>query len=225
MITTLNKILISALGILAVISGLLIAKSELPGPILGAAGGAFSLNTGYNQPTNSAGAISTSSLNYLTPGTGTTSITIDTRGTNQVDLDIFMLASTTATTDLRWTVEFSHSTSTVASEQLWFPLTQELASNSTTTFRTALAKEYGWIPALDARHAIATSTGADSTFTSLTTSTRVSIEDIASPWTRIIFYIPTAGATLSESTALGSIPVATSTNVGIAIFPVRKDPL
>ena len=187
--------------------------------------GAFALNTGVTQPRNTDGAVGTSTLNYLTPGTGTTSVTLNTRGTDQLDLNIFMVASTTATTDLRWTVEFSHSTSSIPSQQLWFPLTEELATNATTTFRTALAKEFGWIPALDARHAIATSTGADSIFTSLTASTRISIKDIAAEWTRIVFYMPTPGTSLSESTALGSIPLATSTNAGIAIFPVGKDPL
>ena len=187
--------------------------------------GAFALNTGVTQPRNTDGAVGTSTLNYLTPGTGTTSVTLNTRGTDQLDLNIFMVASTTATTDLRWTVEFSHSTSSIPSQQLWFPLTEELATNATTTFRTALAKEFGWIPALDARHAIATSTNADGIFTSLTASTRISIKDIAAEWTRIVFYMPTPGTSLSESTALGSIPLATSTNAGIAIFPVGKDPL
>ena len=193
--------------------------------------GAFALNTGVTQPRNTDGAISTSTLNYLTPGTGTTSVTVNTRGTDQVDLNIFLLASTTATTDLRWTVEFSHSTSSIASEQLWFPLAEELAINATTTFRSALAKEFGWIPDLDARHAIATSTNADGIFTSLTASTRISLKDIAANWTRVIFYIPTGSLTnnqadtLAESTALSSLPNATSTNAGIAVFLVNKDPL
>jgi len=187
--------------------------------------GAFALNVPVQQPTNNDGAVSTSTLNYLTPGTGTTSITAYTGGTDQLDLNIFLLASTTATTDLRWTVEFSHSTSSIASQQIWFPLTEDIQINATTTFRTALAKEFAWIPALDARHAIATSTGADATFTSLTASTRISVKDIAARWTRIVFYIPTPGTSLAESTALGSIPLATSTNVGIAVFPVTKDPL
>jgi hypothetical protein len=187
--------------------------------------GAFALNVPVQQPTNNDGAVSTSTLNYLTPGTGTTSITAYTGGTDQLDLNIFLLASTTATTDLRWTVEFSHSTSSIASQQIWFPLTEDIQINATTTFRTALAKEFAWIPALDARHAIATSTGADATFTSLTASTRISVKDIAARWTRIVFYIPTPGTSLAESTALGSIPLATSTNAGIAVFSITKDPL
>src|SRR3990167_5989220 len=166
-----------------------------------------------------------STLNYLTPGTGTTTVTINSRGTDQVDFNVFLVASTTATTDLRWTVEFSHSTTSVAASQMWFPLTEDINTNATTTFRTQLAKEFAWVPALDARHNIATSTAADGTFTSLTAATRISIKDIAAEWTRVIFYMPTAGATFTQSTALDKIPLATSTNAGIQVFTIRKDPL
>ena len=201
-------------------------------PIVKAGVGAFGLGgVVSNSPVESGQRVSTSTLNYLTPGTGTTSVVINTSTTDQVDLNVFLVASTTATTHLRWTAEFSHSTSSVPSEQLWFPLAEELNTSSTTTFRTALAKEFGWIPELDARHAIATSTGADATFTSLTASTRISLKDIAANWTRFTFYIPTGSLTndqadtLAESTALGALPSATSSNAGIQVFLLSKQPL
>ena len=188
--------------------------------------GAFALNTQYTQPANTDGAVSTTTLNYLTPGTGTTSITANTSLTDQLDLNIFQVASSTSdSADLRWTVEFSHSTSSIASQQLWFPLSEDIQVNATTTFRTQIAKEFGWKAASTSRHAIATSTDANSIFTSPTASTRISIKDIAARWTRVTFYIPTPGSNFAASTALGAIPSSTSTNAGIAIFPVGKDPL
>lgn len=189
--------------------------------------GAFALNNQYNQPTNRDGAVSTSTLNYLTPGTGTTSVTVYTEKTDTLDLNIFGVASTVATTDIRWRVEFSHSTSSIPSQQLWFPLAEEMAVNATTTFRTQIAKEYALNPAVDTRHQVATSTGMDSTFTSPTFATRFSLKDIAARWTRVVFYIPTGSTEgcASCTTALGGAPQATSTNAALAIFPVGKDPL
>lgn len=211
-----------ALSILVIIGALIWFRE----PIVKAAGGAFGLNSDVSQPRNTDGVVSTSTLNYLTPGSGTTTITAFTGGADKLDLNIFMVASSTSNSaDLRWTVEFSHSTSSVASQQLWYPLTENLNSTATTTFRTQIAKEFGWKAATSTRHVVATSTFADSTFTSPTASTRISIEDIAARWTRVIFYIPTIGTTLNESTALGSIPTSTSTNAGIQVFIVQKEPL
>src|SRR3990167_3735454 len=123
----LNKILLSLIGLLTALSGFLLLKDKEPDLALGG-GGAFGLTGFSNPPIVNGEVISTSTLNYLTPGTGTTTITVNTFGSDQLDLNVFMVASSTSdSADLRWTVEFSHSTSSVASEQVWFPLIEELA--------------------------------------------------------------------------------------------------
>mgnify|MGYP001581742581 CR=1 FL=1 len=230
MIKTLTAILSGLAAILASLVVLLAVK-EFPEKALGGSSGTFGLSVSVNNPANNDGFISTTTLNYLTPGTGTTTVTINTTGTDQADLNIFMVASSTSSgADLRWTVEFSHSTSSIASEQLWFPLAEEVNINATTTFRTQIAKEYGWKPATTTRHNIATSTNANNIFTSPVASTRISIKDIAARWTRISFYIPTGSLTdsrmdtLAESTALDALPSATSTNAGIFVQIVSKEP-
>lgn len=221
---------ISIIGyILAILGGLVWFRE----PILRAAGGVFALNTNVSQPTNTNGVISTSTLNYLSIGAGTTSITAFTGNTDQLDVNVFEVASSTLT-DLRWRVEFSHSTTTVAADQIWFPEPAGLNELATTSVITRTSKEYSYVFASTTPHRIATSTAANGVFDqNITASFTFRIKDIAARWTRVIFYIPTGAATandnrmdtLAESTALGTIPVATSTNAGIAVFITQKDPL
>jgi hypothetical protein len=190
--------------------------------------GAFALSVPVQQPTNLNGAISTSTLNYLTPGTGTTTITLNTAGTDQLDVNIFGVASTVATTDIRWRYEFSHSTSSVPSEQLWFPEPLIVTELATTSVLTRSGREYAWRMVSSVAHRIATSSAMNGVFDQNTTGAMtIRIKDISARWTRIIFYIPTGpgGALPTDSTALANIPGATSTNAGIAVFPVTKDPL
>lgn len=203
-------------------------------PLAKAAGGAFGLDVNVSNPANLDGAqLSASTLNYMSPGAGTTTATVFTGGTDTLQVNIFGVASTVATTDLRWTIEYSHSTSSVPSEQLWFPEPQYLEANrngiggfGTTTPLVRSTKEYAYRPVSTLPHRLATSTAMDSTFTINTTfATSFKIENIAARWTRVVFYIPTAGATLAESTALDQIPVATSTNAAIYVHTVAKNPL
>ena len=201
-------------------------------PLAKAASGAFAINAAVSNPANTTGAITAARLNYMTPGTGTTTSTTYTKGTDTLQVNIFGVASTVATTDLRWTVEFSNSTSSVPSEQLWFPMPNEnLAAASgitgigTTTPLTRSAREFAYRPVSTVTHRLATSSAMNDVFTLDTTfATSFKLTDITATWTRIVFYIPTTGATLAQSTALDQVPAATSTNAGIAVFPVTKDP-
>ena len=201
-------------------------------PLAKAAGGVFALNTIVDSNTSDGAITSVNDLNYLTPGTGTTTKTIRTKGTDTLQVNIFGVASTVATTDLRWTVEFSHSTSSVPSEQVWFPLANEnisaasgITGSGTSTVLTRSAKEFIYRPVSTLTHRLATSSSMNDVFTLDTTfATSFKLTDIAAEWTRVVFYIPTTGATLAQSTALDQVPAATSTNAGIAVFPVTKDP-
>ena len=189
--------------------------------------GAFALNNQEAKPVNQNGAVlSTSTLNYLTPGTGTTTIVLYTGGADQTDIDIFMVASSTLT-DLRWRFEFSHSSTSVAATQLWYPEVMDLSSTGTTTNQVQISKEYRWLFASSTKHRIGTSTAMNGTFDQNTTgSRRISVKDLAARWTRVIFYIPTGSRTSNFlTTALGDTPAATSTNAGIYIQPVAKEPL
>ena len=197
-----------------------------------AAGGVFGLVTGVsNPPAQSGEIIATSTLNYLTIGAGTTTVTVNTSGTDALDVNVFVHASSTAS-NLRWRVEFSHSTSTVDSERVWFNEPIELTINATTTVITRTAKEYSWMFASTTTHRLATSTAMVGTFDQNTTNSFVfRIKDIAAQWTRIIFYNPTGSATdarmdtLTEVTSLGIINTATSTSLGIQVFVTQKQPL
>lgn len=214
---------------LALLVNLLAYREE----IAKAGGGVFGLTLHEGNPGNSQGApMSTSTLNYLSIGAGTTTVTINTASTDQVDVNVFAVASSTLT-DLRWRVEFSHSTTTVVGNQLWFPEPAGLNQLATTTVTTRTSKEYSWVFASSTPHRIATSTAANGQFDQDTTgSFTFRIKDIAAQWTRVIFYVPTGASTandnrmdtLSESTALGIIPSATSTNIGIFVQPVLKQP-
>lgn len=172
-------------------------------------------------------------LNYMSPGAGTTTVTAFTGGTDTLQVNVFGVASTVATTDLRFRIEYSNSTSSVPSEQLWFPEAQELntayggfSAVGTTTVLTRNAKEYAFRPIATGPHRLATSTTMNSTFNQdLTFAFSVKIRDITARWTRVIFYIPTTGASQTLSTALDQFPTATSTNAGIYAHPVGKDPL
>lgn len=194
-------------------------------PVLKAAGGAFGLADVSNPAVQNGEVTATSTLNYMTPGAGTTTITANTSGTDQMDVSVFVVASSTIT-DLRWRYEFSHSTTSVAANQVWFPEPIELVANATTTRITRTAKEYSWVFASSTPHRLATSTTMNGTFDQETTGAFVfRIKDIAARWTRVIFYLPTAGAAQAQSTALGVIPSATSTNAGIQVFGTLKSPL
>ena len=229
----LNKILLSLIGLLTALSGFLLLKDKEPDFALGG-GGAFGLTSSVSNPTVSNGAvISTSTLNYLSIGAGTTTVTANTSGTEELDVNVLVVASSTLT-DLRWRVEYSHSTSSIASQQLWFPEPAYLAANATTTNISRTAKEYRFVFASSTPHRVATSTALNSTFDqNTTTSFSIKLTNIVANWTRIVFYIPTGASTandvrmdtLSESTALDLIPAATSTNAGIFVQIVGKNPL
>lgn len=202
-------------------------------PLAKAAGGAFALTTAVDSNTSDGAITSVNDLNYLSPGAGTTTRTYYTGGTDILNIGIFGVASTVATTDLRFTVEFSNSTSSVPSEQLWFPLANEnisaasgITGSGTSTVLTRSAKEFIYRPVSTLTHRLATSSAMNDVFALDTTfGTSFKLTDITARWTRIVFYIPTTGATLAQSTALDQVPAATSTNAGIAVFPIMKDPL
>ena len=208
--------------------GLLVWYRE---PVLKAAGGVFALDSSVKAPETIELTISTSTLNYMTPGAGTTTLQVYTEGADQLDLNIFMQASSTLT-DLRWRVEFSHSTTSVASQQLWFPEVTDLnASTATTTNQVRIGREYRWLFASTTAHRIGTSTAMSNTFDQNTVSARTfRVSNVAARWTRIIFYIPTGSITNSVGnistccTSLGDPPAATSTNAGISVQAVTKQP-
>lgn len=196
------------------------------------AGGAFTLTTDCSSATSSKGAvINTADLIYMTPGTATTTVTCYTGNTDRIAFNIFMQASSTLT-DLRWRVEFSHSTTTAGADVLWFPEDVVLsASTATTTNLTQAGKEYRWLFASSTPHRIGTSTTMNTTFDQNTTGSKTfSINDITARFTRIVFYIPTGSAvggcgSACGTTALGSVPTATSTNAGILVHTISHDPL
>src|SRR3990167_2866910 len=106
-----NKYIVLGMVLLVLAFGFLFKDK-----VADAVGGRFVLNTSESNPANTSGAvISTTTLNYLSPGAGTTTATFDTRTTDLLNVNIFGVASTVATTDLRFTIEYSHSTSTVDS--------------------------------------------------------------------------------------------------------------
>ena len=185
-------------------------------------GGEFVLDTVCSTATTTT--VATSTLLYLEPGTGTTTLTCWTGGTEQIDFNIFMLASSTLT-DLRWRVEYSHSTSTVAGYPIFYPEIQESAEFATTT--NYFLKEYRWRFASTTDHRLGTSTAVSTTFAVDSTGTRVfSLKDIAANWIRIEFYIPHGSdANGMGTTALGNKPTATSTNAGIYVHAIKRDPL
>ena len=202
-------------------------------PLAKAAGGVFNLFDQYSNPENTTGArVATSTLNYLLIGQGTTTITAATLGTDQIDLNVFGVASSTLS-HLRWRYEFSHSTTSVVTDQVWFPEPAELTINATTTTITRTAKEYSYLFASSTAHRLATSTAMNGVFDQDTTFSFVfRIKDIAARWTRVVFYNPTGATTANdarmdtaaESTALGTLPVATSTGIAIQVFVTQKQP-
>ena len=203
-------------------------------PLAKAGSGAFGLISGISNPFQSNGAVvSTTTLNYMSMGAGTTTVTANTQGTDQLEVNVFGVASSTLT-DLRARVEFSNSTTSVAADQLWFSEPEELVANATTTRITRTSSEYQFVFASSTPHRLATSTAMVNTFDQNTTfGFSFKIKDISARWTRIVFYIPTGASTanddrmdtLAESTALGVIPTATSTNAGIQVFVTNKDPI
>lgn len=231
-VKSMNKILLSLSLILTLLAGSLYLFVDKEDVLAGI--GAFGLTQGANNPEVSNGArLSTSTLNYLSIGAGTTTVTANTRGTDQIDVNVFVLASSTQA-DLRWRVEYSHSTTSVAGDQLWFPEPVSLNELATTTRITQTSREYQYVFASTTSHRLATSTTANNTFVQNNVSSfTFRIKDIAANWTRVVFYVPTGASTandermdtLAESTALGVIPIATSTNVGIFVQVVNKDPL
>lgn len=200
-------------------------------PIAKAAGSAFGLTTGVVNNIGVAGVgdtVSTTTLNYLTPGTGTTSVTAFTGGTDQLEVNVFVVASSSALTDLRYRIEYSHSTTSVAADQLWFPEMETLNLNATTSVITQSSKEYVYRMASSTSHRIGTSTATMGIFDPDTVGLfSFKTKNIAARWTRVIFYIPTgSGQSVGPgTTALGLKPTATSTNAGIRVFLTGKDPL
>ena len=224
-----KKYIILAL-VIATLAGLTLFRE----PIVRAGSAAFGLTDGPSNPFNENGAvISTTTLNYMSIGAGTTTLTVGTSGTDQFDVNVFGISSSTLT-DLRWRVEFSNSTTSVAANQVWFPETKIIEANATTTRVLTNSAEYSYVFASSTAHRVATSTAANNTFDQNTVfSFTFHIKDIAARWTRVVFYLPTGASTVnddrmdtaSESTAFGTIPSATSTNAAIQIFPMKKEPL
>ena len=224
-----KKYLILAL-VVVMLAGLTLFRE----PLVRAGSGAFGLSNGISNPLQTNGAVvSTTTLNQMSIGAGTTTITANTNGTDQLDVNVFGVASSTLT-DLRWRVEFSNSTTSLATDQLWFPEQNIIATHATTTRVLTNSAEYSYVFASSTPHRVATSTATINTFDQNTTfAFRFSIKDIAARWTRVVFYIPTGASTAndnrmdtpSESTAFGTIPSATSTNAAIQVFITNKDPL
>lgn len=205
----------------------------IPAEVIKGAGGAFGLVFVQQPPAPQGEIVATSTLQYLTIGAGTTTVTVNTAGTEQLNVGVFVHASST-NSNVRWRIEFSNSTTTVAADQLWFPEAQALTSSATTTRLTQTSREYSWLFASTTSHRLATSTAMNGRFDQDTTSAfSFEISDIAANWTRIIFYNPTGASTAndarydtqSEVTALGTINEATSTPFGIQVFVTSKQPL
>ena len=194
-------------------------------PIVKAAGGVFALSSAIQNPSNPSGAaLAVSGLNYMTPGAGTTTITQNTQGIEQFDVYVFGVASSTLT-NLRYRVEFSNSTSTIPADQLWFPEPNNYAPTTTTVTVPQSSQEYSYRFASSTPHRLATSTAMNTTFDENTTFAFTHrIENIAARWVRVVFYVPTMGITRALTTALGEFLSATSTNVGIYVAPLGKEP-
>lgn len=120
----------------------------------------------------------TTSIAYMTAGTGTTtSPTFVTALADQLDLNIVLSASSTAST-LNWRYEFSDNNVD------WYTEAGDTTSNATTSILTRDGKIYSW------------------TFASSTTGSgndtrafqHVKIKDIAAAYTRVIFFLPAGSA-------------------------------
>jgi hypothetical protein len=120
---------------------------------------------------------SATGVKYMTPGNATTTMTFQTAGSDQLDMNIKMGASTTAAY-LSWRYEFSDNNTD------WYSEGVELTPTATTSQFT-LSKT------MTLQFASTTAGSAlSSTTTSSTLFTHTQIKDISSNYTRIVFFVP-----------------------------------
>lgn len=116
----------------------------------------------------------TTSISYMTAGVSTTtSQTFKTALADQLDLNIMMVASSTAST-LNWRYEFSDNNVD------WYTESGDTTSNATTSIITRDGKIYSWV--------FASSTSGTGNATRA--FQHIKIKDIAAAYTRVIFFIP-----------------------------------
>ena len=122
----------------------------------------------------------TTTLNYITPGAATTTLSCSIELTDQVDLLVLFRASSTVS-ELRWRYEYSRDNID------WYPGQEEfVATEATSTVRVpATFTEYSWT------YASSTPTSGGNTDTSFK---RVQIKDLAARYMRIKFYLPIGSA-------------------------------
>lgn len=126
--------------------------------------------------TNTTNPMATTTVNYMTPGTGTTTLSLYTANTDQVDLNVLYNASGTQSI-LKWRYEES------PDNLNWYADSNELVANATTTTVVRDFAEYSWV--------YATSTAGTSQAN--VALKHIKVPNIASPYWRAVFYVP-AGA-------------------------------
>jgi hypothetical protein len=125
--------------------------------------------------------IATSTLNFMRPGTATTTLSAPIDGIDQVDLFILFKASTTNST-LRWRYEYSHNNVD------WYLGQEEMVpTEATSTVNVpATFTEYAW--------KYASSTAEASAGNADTAFKRVQVKDLGARYMRVKFYLPTGSA-------------------------------
>lgn len=140
--------------------------------------------------TNITKPLATTTLNYLSPGVGTTTLSLYTADNDQIGLNILFNASSTAST-LKWRYEFS------VDGTNWFAQDNGLSTTATTTVLTNTNTDYSWTFASSTQ-------GSSQTTASISTSFKhVDLLNVGSPFTRIVFFMPigsTNGAIYVQAT-------------------------
>lgn len=117
----------------------------------------------------------TSTTRYMTAGTATTTLTLNTQTSDQVNLNIMYQASSTVGASLKWRYEFS------VDGISWFADDTTINELATSTQHVGSFEEHTW--------AYASSTAGSSVSNTAYKHTRKM--NIASPLTRVVFYVPT----------------------------------
>lgn len=123
--------------------------------------------------TNTSNPFSTSTLNFMAAGTGTTTYAFNTLGYDQVAFNMIFAASSTSS-QLRWRYEYS------ADALNWYADDIELTTQATTTVHVRDFAEHSWT--------YASSTAGSSV--SGAAFKHVKVQNIISPYMRVVLYMP-----------------------------------
>lgn len=140
--------------------------------------GKASLTANFLSSPFSPGSHSTSSVRYLTAGGATSTIIFDSHYADQIDYNIFFIASTTGTSQLVWNNQFSNATTSTINLTEWF--SEDCRTNTSNTVVTHGATE--------CFHFM---TGGNAT-----TSRNITVQGVASPHMRANFNVAGANGAL-----------------------------